>query len=123
MTMPSATVMVVDDEAAVRTAIGAVLDLAGYTVVEASDGEQAIQQIRSRRVDAVISDVLMPSVDGIGLAGWIANNAPAITLLLMSGGRRSVSLRGMPSEAVFFQKPFQMPALLAALKNRLGNKH
>jgi DNA-binding NtrC family response regulator len=114
--------MVVDDEAAVRTAIGAVLDLEGYTVVEASDGEQAIRQIRRGAVDAVISDVRMPSVDGIGLAGWIANNAPAVTLLLMSGGRRAVPV-GMPSEALFFQKPFQMPALLAALKNRLANKH
>lgn len=123
MTVPSATVMVVDDEAAVRTAIGAVLDLEGYTVVEASDGDQAIRQIRARAVDAVISDVRMPCVDGIGLAGWIANNAPAVTLLLMSGGRRAVPLRGLPSEALFFHKPFQMPALLAALKNRLANKH
>lgn len=123
MNTQSATVMVVDDEAAIRTSIGALLDLEGYTVVEASDGEQAIRQIRSGAVDAVISDVRMPYVDGIGLAGWIANNAPAIPLLLMSGNRRSLPLSGLPSEAVFFHKPFPMPALLAALKNRLARKH
>lgn len=123
MGMPSATIMIVDDEAAVRTAIGAVLDLEGYTVVEASDGEEAIRSMRTGAVDAVISDVRMPCVDGISLAGWMANNTPAITLLLMSSARRSLALRGLPSEALFFQKPFQMPALLAALKNRLANKN
>jgi len=123
MALQSATVMVVDDEAAVRSAIGAVLDLEGYTVLEASDGEQAIRHLRGRAVDAVISDVRMPCVDGIGLAGWIANNAPAITLLLISGGRRGAALRGLPSEALFFQKPFRTSALLAALKNRLAHKH
>jgi CheY-like chemotaxis protein len=123
MTTRSSTIMVVDDEAAVRTTIGAVLDLEGYTIVEAGDGEEAIRQIRTRAVDAVISDVRMPGVDGISLAGWIANNTPAITLMLMSGSRRSATLKGLPSEALFFQKPFQMPALLAALKNRLAHKH
>jgi DNA-binding NtrC family response regulator len=123
MTVRSPTIMIVDDEAPVRTAIGAVLDLEGYPVVEATNGEQAIQLLRHRPVDAVICDVRMPGGDGIGLAGWIANNAPAITLLLISGWRRSTALRRLPEEVLFFQKPFPMNDMLGALKKRLADRH
>jgi DNA-binding NtrC family response regulator len=124
MALDYPVVMVVDDEAPVRTSIAALLDLEGYAVVEASDGEEAIRIMRRQPVDAVISDVRMPGhIDGIGLAGWMADNAPAILLLLISGKLQPNAIRRTLPETPFFQKPFRMGDMLAELGIRMAARH
>ena len=116
MTLHSPVVMIVDDEAPIRTSIATTLDLEGYGVVEACNGDEAIEIMRRRGIDAVISDIRMPGpVDGLSLAGWIANNAPAIALLLMSGKGRPTALKQLPAATSYLQKPFRMQDLLATL--------
>ena len=120
VTLDSPVVMIVDDEAPVRTSIAAMLDLEGYAVVEARTGDEAIEIMRRQGVDAVISDIRMPGpVDGLGLADWMANNAPAVALLLMSGKRRPAALKQLPPATQFLQKPFRMQDLLSALGRRV----
>jgi DNA-binding NtrC family response regulator len=113
--------MVVDDQAPARTSIAARLDLEGYAVIEASNADEAVDSIRNRRhIDAVISDVRMPgSMDGVGLASWIMNNAPNIAVLLMSARRKPATMADLPPETTFLRKPFQMPELLSALDQAL----
>lgn len=125
MTHEAAVVMVVDNEAPIRSAIAARLDLEGYAVVEASSADEAIETMQHRTIDAVISDVRMPGrLDGVGLAVWISKNAPSVTVVLMSGKRRPDILKQILPATPFFQKPFQMHALLAVLDRRIhGSLH
>lgn len=121
MTTEPAIVLVVDNEAPIRSAIAARLDLEGYGVVEAGSADEAIDTIRSKKVDAVISDVRMPGrLDGVGLAVWIARNRPSVAVLLMSAKRRPEALTVLLPATPFFQKPFRMNEMLSALGNRVG---
>lgn len=121
MTRQAPVVMVVDDEAPVRTSIAARLDLEGYTVVEASNCSEAIDIIRRQTVDAVISDVRMPGhADGAALVGWITNNAPGIAAFLISGRRCPETVKRMLPETPFFQKPFSIESMVSALASRVG---
>ena len=120
MTQEAAVIMVVDNEAPIRSAIAARLDLEGYAVVEAASADEAIDTIQHRAVDAVISDVRMPGhMDGVGLAVWISKNAPSVAVLLMSGRRPPDALKHLLPAVPFFHKPFAMGALLTALDRRI----
>ncbi len=82
----NATILVIDDEPKVRAMICKWLALAGYGVMEASDGEQAIQMFNIRIPDLVISDVFMPGVDGLETIGLIHRKYPHVKILALSGG-------------------------------------
>ena len=102
----------------------AIGDHEGYAVIEARNADEAIATIRSREIDAVISDVRMPGRrDGVGLALWLARNAPSITVVIVSGRRRPDALKRFLPRTPFFQKPFRVQDVLAELGNRLGRTH
>ena len=61
----SKTVMIVDDSASVRRVVGIALKGAGYTVMEGSDGRDALSKLTGQKVHLIISDVNMPNMDGI----------------------------------------------------------
>ena len=62
--VPSATVLLVDDEAPIRRSLGPYLERGGYRVLLASDGAEALDLLASYQVDIIVSDVLMPRMDG-----------------------------------------------------------
>jgi two-component system, chemotaxis family, chemotaxis protein CheY len=63
----SKTILAVDDSASMRQMVGVTLRAAGYEVIEASDGDEALEYARKHRVDLVLTDVNMPRMDGITL--------------------------------------------------------
>jgi two-component system, chemotaxis family, chemotaxis protein CheY len=65
--MMAKTVLAVDDSASMRQMVGVTLRAAGYEVVEAADGDEALEYARKHRVDLVLADVNMPRMDGITL--------------------------------------------------------
>jgi two-component system chemotaxis sensor kinase CheA len=75
--MPSARVLVADDSLTTRAAVKGLLELAGYQVIAASDGEEALQLLRDQGAALVISDVQMPRLDGLGLTRRIKGD-PAL---------------------------------------------
>jgi len=74
----TADVLVVDDEPAVRISEADVLRSAGYEVVEAADGLEALEVLRSESVRAVVLDVSMPRCDGISLLDSLADPPPTV---------------------------------------------
>ena len=64
-----ATVMLVDDEPTLRSVLCEYLRFAGHDVVECRDGDEALEQLHASPVDVVVSDVLMPGMDGLALCG------------------------------------------------------
>jgi two-component system cell cycle sensor histidine kinase/response regulator CckA len=127
--MPSpipATILVVDDMDPVRHTLTRILTLAGYNVLEAADGREALDIIRKRQglVDLTVSDILMPHMNGTELAGEIQKEFPGSRMILMSAylpaGLTSTAAEGR--EILLLQKPIGQPELLRAIASALGDR-
>jgi two-component system, cell cycle sensor histidine kinase and response regulator CckA len=118
----SETILLVDDEDGVRTLVQAVLRNGGYDVIEASNGVAAITayEKNSHKIDLVLTDVVMPQMDGLELGQRLADKNPGLAILYMSGYRDS-QIGGPASHAVreFLNKPFTPDALLARVREVL----
>lgn len=84
---PPAVILVVDDEAAVNRLVTRYLTHLGYTVLDASSAGEALALVRLQqpRIDLVLSDVVMPGVSGIELAGTLLSRVPGPSVILMTG--------------------------------------
>ncbi len=78
------TVLVVDDEAMMRTLLDKILSAQGYTVVTAEDGQSAIEVLQSRQVTIMVSDIRMPRMDGFELLQHVRTHYPDIATILMT---------------------------------------
>ena len=120
------TVLAVDDSASMRQMVGVTLRAAGYEVVEAADGDEALEYARKHRVDLVLADVNMPRMDGITLIAHLRtlpsyHLTPLLLLTTESSPERK--LQGKQAGATgWMVKPFHPEQLLATLERVLGNQ-
>jgi len=101
-------VLVADDEIAIRNIVQFTLEEAGYYVLTAEDGEQALDLSRAFHgtIHVLVSDMAMPKLDGMALRKHMLRERPAVKVLLMSGST------GPPLEGVaFLPKPFDLVQL------------
>jgi len=113
--LPPQTVLVVDDDAVVRRVVQGHLSSSGYRIFEAEDGQEALEVLeRTGPVGLVIIDLVMPRLDGPGLAREVLRRRPSQPLLLMSAypDGREAQENGRPSQP-FLSKPFTRDQLLA----------
>lgn len=110
--------LLVDDEAGIRTVLGIALEEMGYTVQTASDGEAALAVIRRRAPAIVITDIKMPGMDGIALLKQIKADWPDTEVIMLTGhGDVDLAIRSLKYEATdFISKPIHDEALEVALK-------
>jgi two-component system response regulator MprA len=111
-------ILVVDDEPAVREAVGRALTLDGYAVGFAADGAEALGLLRADPPDALVLDVLMPSVDGIQLCRRLRGDGDRTPVLMLTA-RDSVGDRvtGLDAGADdYLVKPFALEELLARVR-------
>ena len=121
--VPIESVLVVDDEPAVRRFASRVLREAGYGVVEAEDGLDALSRIRDAIVepDAVVSDIVMPRMNGVELLQSLSLERPRLPVILMSGyGIEQLGRRGIVSPCGVLAKPFPPEVLLAEVRRCLS---
>jgi two-component system, cell cycle sensor histidine kinase and response regulator CckA len=112
----AAVVLVVDDEDAVRRFACRVLDKGGFGVLEATDGVQALELIQSRpgRLEAVVSDIVMPRMNGVELMQALAMSHPDLPVILMSGyATEALTDMGIAAPCSIIPKPFSAERLLA----------
>lgn len=114
------TVLVVDDSAAMRGLLGVALRQAGYAVVEARDGREALERLAAQPVDLVVSDCIMPVLDGLGLAREIRSSPglerlPIVMLTTESSAERIREGRDSGVQA-WIVKPFEPGALVEAVR-------
>lgn len=113
---PGTTVLLVDDDEAVRGVTAAQLADLGYEVAEAGGAEEALALLAAGgRFDVVLTDVAMPGADGVELAAELRRRRPGLPILFMTGHADRTRLAG---EAVL-DKPFALGALARALADRL----
>jgi len=116
-------ILTVDDSASVRQMVNFTLSDAGYSVIEASDGQDALRKL-TRPVSLVITDLNMPHLDGIGLirslrANPLHKGVPII--MLTTESQESRKLEGKAAGATgWIVKPFTMQQILAVVKRMVG---
>ena len=116
-------ILLVDDMPAVRSAISRVLKSAGHDVIEVDDGDVAIERIGREQFDLVVTDIMMPTVDGGEVVAALKSRADAPPVIAMSGGSAGipadVALGAASSRAdAVLKKPFENNEILEAV-NRL----
>ncbi len=116
------TILVVDDDEAVRSVVMLMLEHQGFRVVTAADGQEALTVFarEAESISAVLLDLTMPRLDGMEVLRLLRRLRPDVRVLIMSGyGDEEVAQRfGVQPSAMFIQKPFQhrdLAARLAAL--------
>lgn len=116
------TVLLVEDEPALREVIARVLRGAGYNVIEASNGEEALEVAGLAAVDLLVSDVVMPRMSGPALVDCLQADTPALRVLLMSGFAQPVLDAGEMAhrELALIEKPFTGAALLSRVEEVLA---
>ncbi|HET6229853.1 MAG TPA: PAS domain S-box protein [Longimicrobiaceae bacterium] len=119
----SATILVAEDEAAVRSLVRRVLQREGYTVLEAADGREGLRVAREHAgpIDLVVTDVIMPVMSGRELADQLAVARPGVPVLFMSGYTDNViASRGdLEPGVAFLAKPFGPDELAARVRDIL----
>jgi len=120
------TVLLVEDELTVRQATLEFLNLQGYIVLEAKNGEDALIVARAHpeHIDLMITDVIMPHMGGAKLAEQMASDRPLMKVLFVSGYAESTALRQGAIDVTkrFLQKPFSLNTLAEKIRNILENE-
>ena len=118
-----ATILVVDDEASIRRTLREILEYEDYGVDAVVDGEEALSAIRSNAYDLVLLDVKMPKLDGMEVLKAIAEEAPELPVVMISGhGTIETAVEATKLGAYdFIEKPPDLNRLLLTVRNALDH--
>jgi len=118
------TILLVEDEDAVRMFGSRALRNKGYTVLEAANGEEALEVINSteKQIDLIVTDVVMPGMDGHTLVQFVRQEMPDMKVILISGFAENVIPGGVQPDSSFhfLPKPFSLKDLAAKVKGVLA---
>jgi YesN/AraC family two-component response regulator len=122
-----ALIMIVDDDAHIQLALRQIVESAGHRVIEAGNGQDAIDLFGEFHPDLVITDVFMPLTDGIETIRAIRRLTPAAKIIAISGGYVGSGWNYLDSVVVLganlaLQKPFTCSQLLSAIDRLLGGR-
>lgn len=114
-------ILVVDDEPSIRRfAMRALLE-EGFDVCEAGDGERALQIVDAGGVSALVSDVVMPRLNGVQLMERLARSHPQLPVVLMSGyAAPELTAMGIAAPCALLTKPFSPERLVEEVRRCLG---
>jgi CheY-like chemotaxis protein len=117
------TVLVVEDQAEARSVMREMLSRRGYTVLEASNGPDAVEKSRQHPgpIDLMLTDVVMPGLSGRGVAEVLQSERPGIRVIYMSGYTDEAIVHHgiLESGLAFIQKPFTSDAFLRKIREVL----
>jgi two-component system cell cycle sensor histidine kinase/response regulator CckA len=123
----SETILLVEDEHAVRRAASEFLSLQGYTILEAKDGLAALELVKKYKstIHLVVTDVVMPNMSGGQLATELSSLRPETILLFVSGytGKTVLDHNVIDLETNFVQKPYTLKQLAGKIRAALDHKH
>ena len=118
------TILVIEDEDAVREMLRATLEHNGFRVLAANGGQEALRLCESEPapVDVLLTDVVMPGTSGTDLAGYFAVRYPEMRVVRMSGFTEAMLGEAglVREESLFLQKPFSRKHLLETIRRALG---
>lgn len=122
MTTTRARILIADDEEPVRLFVARALELHGHEVVTVADGLAALDALDERPFDALVTDIVMPGLDGIALALKVTKEHPDMVVLLMTGyaaeKQRAYGLEQLIHRVV--SKPFSLKQIVDAVHEALA---
>ncbi len=120
VTSPIRKVMVVDDDDMFREMLTASLNVNGYTPYAVTGGEEALRELENGRVDAIITDIKMPGMDGITLMKEVKQRYPDLPVILITAFLSSDEINKEPVSSQadgFLQKPFDIDNIVRMLRS------
>lgn len=111
-------IFIIDDDLGLQTVLGLALKDAGYEVVSAADGQEGLDRLSDVQPDLVLSDVMMPYVDGVQLFDALKERLrdEGIPIVIMTALSRKPWFADLEAEgAIILQKPFEIDRLLAVV--------
>jgi CheY-like chemotaxis protein len=120
-----ARILVVDDEPQMREVLCQALEGRGHIVDQAGDGREAFLRLAEHQPDLVITDLVMPDMEGLETIQALRNKFPALPIIAISGGGRIgpetyLSIAGQFGAERTFAKPFRLAELLTAVRELTG---
>lgn len=118
-------ILIADDEEGLRDIFAESLKLSGYRVSTAENGAAALRVLGAEAVDLLLTDILMPDVDGIELIMQARRSHPELKVIAMSGGGRTaaevlINIARRLGVHATLEKPFDLPTLLAKIEEFVG---
>ena len=119
-----ASIVIADDDPAIRKLLCDVLRTSGYHVLEAANGKQAIDHICREHVDLLVTDLVMPEQEGIQTIGEVRKRFPSLRVLAMSGGfgEHYLHMAQKVGAHQIIRKPFETDAIREAIRSLLALK-
>jgi two-component system nitrogen regulation response regulator NtrX len=118
------TILVIDDEKAIRKALGEILTFEGFTVDEAADGAEGIKKIKENSYDCILCDIKMPKMDGLEVLQAAKTEKPDIPFIVISGhGNIETAVDAVKKGAYdYISKPPDLNRLLITIRNAMDKK-
>ncbi|MEQ1563640.1 MAG: response regulator [Nitrospiraceae bacterium] len=119
-----ATILIIDDEESIRILLRSALEGAGYEVTEAANGRQGLESYRRKPADLVITDILMPELNGLDMLLELTReflNAKVVAISGAGGEKNVLDVAKLLGARQTFRKPFSMPQLLGAVRYELDH--
>ncbi len=122
-------VLVIDDELDIRKVVRLSLEKQGYYVVEAEDGQQAINRLNEGEhpmvIDVIITDIRMPNINGIEAMDYFQREYPSIPLIVLTGFPDLELAMQLMKQGIadYLVKPVDREKLSAAVANAIGSRH
>jgi CheY-like chemotaxis protein len=111
------SILLVDDEASVRSLVRAMLDTGEYSFCEAENGSRAISCLKNHSYDLVITDIIMPGIDGSQVISVVRETHPATPVVAISGAAHpNTDSKALRADAVL-AKPFTAAALISVARS------
>lgn len=118
------SILVVDDEDALRTVLSSELESEGYVVATAGDGDEAITVLQGKSFDLVLLDIKMPRVDGFEVLRFIKERYPATKVIMLTGFadlKNAIESKKLGAED-FVSKPYDLVDLLTTIERVLTSE-
>lgn len=120
------TILVVEDAEPIRKMVCSMLSFSGYNCLEAADGKEALRIVKTspNAVDLILTDILMPHMNGTDLAREVSSLRPDLPVIFMSGYSDDPVVRTLEgSPALFLPKPFTATALTDKIRTVLDRRY
>lgn len=123
-----ATILLVEDEELLRAGVQEVLEIQGYKVITAPDGEQALACLGAQTIDLIITDLVMPKMDGVDFVKQLREVKPDLPVIVVSGSTRNIMQRygidsiQVPGANASLPKPFKSVDLIEQVRQLLASR-
>lgn len=116
----SKRILIVDDDAQIRTSLRKALRAEGYEVILAADGQESIDKFSGSKIDLLLLDLNLPVKSGWDAFERLTSINPLVPIVIITGRRDQRDLAAAAGVGALFEKPFDVPMLLESIKELLA---